>query len=102
MADFGYNRIRAVGLALLEASGMHMHVSNDRAVGLTTMSPEVAQTTAIDFDDTTSQRVRIYVVVVDELLDPSCGAPRTQEEGTAFVSATCTLPELRDAVAPHS
>ena len=70
VAHFGHDRIGAVGVALLEMTGMNMDIRDNSTSSLPTMYPKIAKPTAIDFDNAVPERVRIYVVVENELLDP--------------------------------
>ena len=70
VAHFGYDRIGAVGVALLEMAGMDIDVRDNSTSSLPTMHPKIAKPTAIDFDNTAPERVRIYVVVENKLLNP--------------------------------
>ena len=51
VADFGHDRIGAVGSALPETTGMNMDVSDDGPPSFPTKPPEIAKLTTIDFDN---------------------------------------------------
>lgn len=101
VADFGYNGIGAVGSALPETAWMNMHVCDNDTPGLPTMLPEIAKTAAIDNHAACPQRIRIDIVIENELLDLPHPVVGAQQKGAALAPTSGTAPQFGDALAPN-
>ena len=101
MAHFGHDRIGAVGIALPKITRMNMDVGDNSAPSLPTMRPQIAKQTAIDFDNASSQCVRIYVVVEDEFFDPPHLSFGSQQESATLALTASASPEFRDTNPPY-
>ena len=100
MADFGDHRICTVRSALPETARMNMHVRDNDTPGLPTMCPEIAKLATVNNDNAGPQRVRIDVVIEDELFDPPRLAGTAQQEGTALLPTASTPPQFGDPRPP--
>ena len=102
MTDFSHDWIGAVGRALPETIRVNMNIGDNNTLGLPTMRPEIAKPTAIDYDDAALQRVWIYVIVEDELLNPPRSVLGAQQKSATLTPTASTSPQFLDTGTPNS
>ncbi|WP_143540369.1 hypothetical protein [Rhizobium chutanense] len=101
MADLRHNGIRFVRGALAKANRMNVDVGNDFTTCIAAVRPESSEPASIDFNDAGIQRMRVDVIIEDELFDPALFVSPTQKEGATFAPAVGPAVEFRDTGSPN-
>src|SRR5262249_34834301 len=76
----------AVGAALPRGAGMHMHVGNDPHAALLADVPERPEIPPVEMHDAGVERVRVEVVVEDEIGDASAAVYAVAEQECAALA----------------
>ena len=77
----------SVGCALTDTAGMYMHIGDDAHAAAFADVPECAEIPAVEMHDAGVERVRIEIVVQDEIDDPSAPVRTVAEQERATFAA---------------
>ena len=81
------HRMLAVGVALPAAARMHVHVGDDAQAAPLADVPQRAEVPAVETHDAGVERVRVEVVVEDEVDDPGAAVRAVAEQERAALPA---------------
>src|SRR5579863_8412900 len=94
VANLGHDGIGLVRIALTKATRMNMDISDDFALCLAAMLPELPQAAAIDDYDASCEGVWVNIVVKNKFFDAPWLGFRAEKEGAAFPPAARAAPQL--------
>ena len=80
------HRVVAIGAALSGAAGMHVHVGDDAHAAPLADVPERTEIPAVEMHDAGVERVRIEVVIEDEVGDAGAAARTVPEQERAALA----------------
>lgn len=100
MADLRNDWISLVGGTLSVTAWVDMDIGNDAQASSTAMSPQSAQSATVDLDDPAIERLRIDIVIVDELFNCAPLAPSAEEKCAGLAPPVRTPPQFRDTCPP--